>query len=481
MRTNGILMAISSLPSDYGIGDFGKYSYKFVDLISEAKIKLWQLLPINPIGSGDSPYSSKCGNAIDEIYIDLEELQEKGLIENLSSFNAKAKYVEYGEVRDFKTKKLREAFEKQKDLTKQDYKNFLIKHPWLENYAKFCILLAKNNYVDWWNWSEEEKNEPYKNTIDFSKYENEMNFIKWCQYIAFKQFIKLKKYANSKNVDLMGDIPFYLGGNSSDVWANQDEFLLDDDAKPYRIAGCPPDYFSETGQRWGNPIYDWDYMLDDGFTFWMSRIKNASKLYDCIRIDHFRAFDTYWSINPECETAVDGVWEIGYGNEFFSKLQRELPNLKILAEDLGDLFPSVQKLRDKFNLPGMNVIQFTLLDPAAEVKENQIMYTGTHDNDTLMGWLKSLDEETKEALKIKLKSLKLEGRSIYDKLINYVFSSVDDYAIIPIQDYLKLGSEYRMNMPGISGGLNWKFRLVNFDAFEKIIPSIKTLVKKYNR
>ena len=474
-------MAISSLPSNYGIGDFGKYALKFVDLISEAGIKIWQLLPINPIGSGDSPYSSKCGNAIDEIYIDLEELHEAGLIKSLPSFNAKSKYVEYGEVREYKNKKLREAFKNQNDLSKADFNKFVNEHEWLDNYAKFCVLLVKNNYTDWWNWSNEEKNEPYNHVIDFSEYENEINFIKWCQYIAFKQFAKLKKYANSKKVELMGDIPFYLGGNSSDVWANQDEFLLDDDDKPYRIAGCPPDYFSETGQRWGNPIYDWDYMLSDGFTFWMSRIKNASLLYDCIRIDHFRAFDTYWSINPACETAVDGVWEIGYGNEFFSKLKVEMPNLKILAEDLGDLFPSVHKLRDKFNLPGMNVIQFTLLDPAAEQKENQIIYTGTHDNDTLMGWLKSLDDETKEALKIKLKTLKVSGRSMYEKLINYVFSSIDDYAIIPVQDYLKLPTEYRMNTPGISGGLNWKFRLTNFDNFEKVVPTIKELNIKYKR
>ena len=474
-------MAISSLPSKYGIGDFGKSSFDFVDLISEGQIKIWQLLPINPIGSGDSPYSSKCGNAIDEIYIDLEELKEKKLIDELPSFNEKSKFVDYGKVREFKNSKLREAFSKQHDLNKATFLKFLDEHKWLDDYAKFSILLAKNNYTDWWNWSEEEKGEPYKHTFDFSSYEDEINFIKWCQFVAFKQFAKLKKYANSKNVILMGDIPFYLGGNSSDVWANQDEFLLDEESKPYRIAGCPPDYFSETGQRWGNPIYDWDYMLSDDFTFWMQRVKNAAKLYDCIRIDHFRAFDTYWSINPACETAVDGVWEIGYGNEFFSKLQSELPNLQILAEDLGDLFPSVGKLRDKFNLPGMNVIQFTLLDPSAEVKQNQIMYTGTHDNDTLMGWLKSLDDETKEALKIKLASLKLKGRSMYDKLMNYVFSSIDDYAIIPIQDYLKLGSEFRMNVPGLSGGNNWKFRLVNFEEFKKVLPYIKELNTKYNR
>lgn len=474
-------MAISSLPSKYGIGDFGKSSYEFVDLISEAQIKIWQLLPINPIGSGDSPYSSKCGNAIDEIYIDLEELKEKKLIEDLPSFNEKAKFVEYGEVREFKNKKLREAFSKQHDLNKATFVKFVDDHKWLDDYAKFSILLERNNFADWWNWPEEEKDEPYKHTIDFSDYEDEINFIKWCQFVAFKQFAKLKKYANSKNVILMGDIPFYLGGNSSDVWANQDEFLLDEDSKPYRIAGCPPDYFSKTGQRWGNPIYDWDYMLSDGFTFWMQRVKNAALLYDCIRIDHFRAFDTYWSINPDCETAIDGVWEIGYGNEFFSKLQSEMPKLRILAEDLGDLFPSVEKLRDKFKLPGMNVIQFTLLDPSAEVKENQIMYTGTHDNDTLMGWLKSLDAETKEALKIKLASLKLQGRSIYDKLMNYVFSSIDDYAIIPIQDYLKLGTEYRMNIPGVSGGNNWKFRIANFDNFKKVIPQIKALNIKYSR
>ena len=282
-------MAISSLPGDFGIGDFGENAYKFVDYLKKAGIKIWQILPLNPTGYGNSPYQSICGHAIDSIYIDLYELEKDGLIDNPKPFNKSKKLVDYPAVRAHKEKYLRQAFKNDKDtLSKPVFKKFVKENPWVEDYAEFTILSLKNNYQDWWYWDKKERYAHYRHEFDFSPYEEEILFLEWCQFIAFKQFKKLKEYINKNGVLLMGDIPFYVGENSSDCWANQDEFKLDENDIPEVVAGVPPDYFSETGQRWGNPIYDWEYMKEDNFTFWMERIEFASSLFDIIRIDHFR-------------------------------------------------------------------------------------------------------------------------------------------------------------------------------------------------
>ena len=481
MRTNGILMAISSLPSKYGIGDFGKSAYEFVDLIKRANIKIWQMLPLNPTGFGNSPYQSTCGFALDPIYIDLEQLEKEGLIKSLKPFNEKRKVVEYEKVRAHKDKYLNEAFEKQEDTKSPSFKKFIKENPWVIDYAHFTVLLKKNNYRDWYFWPKEERYAHYENKFDFSLYEKQILFIEWCQFIAFKQFLKLKKYANKAGIEIMGDIPFYVGTSSSDAWANQDEFLLDENDYPDGIAGVPPDYFSKDGQRWGNLLYDWKYMKDDGFTFWTNRIEIQAKLYDWIRIDHFRAFDTYWNIDPKCPTAIEGKWEHAFGDEFFNQFLSSHKDIKIVAEDLGDLFPSVLELRDKYNLPGMNVLEFSIFDSKSEMIENQVIYTGTHDNDTLVGWLDKLTEQEKELLKILLKKSGVKGRSQKEKMINTVFGSPCKIAILPIQDYLGLDSKARMNVPGTCGEQNWAFRLVNFNDFEKVIPYIKELNKKFDR
>ena len=306
-------------------------------------------------------------------------------------------------------------------------------------------------------------------------------FLEWCQFIAFRQFKKLKEYINKNGVELMGDIPFYVGGNSSDCWANQDEFKLDENDIPEEVAGVPPDYFSATGQRWGNPIYDWEYMKEDNFTFWMERIEFAASLFDIIRIDHFRAFDTYWAVDRDCNTAIVGEWKHAYGDELFNLLFTKHPDIKIIAEDLGDLFPSVLELRDKYHLKGMNVFEFTVFNQTFEVSENQIIYSGTHDNDTLRGWYKNLKDNEIELLKIIMRREGVKGRSIKEKLFNMIFGSICDTAIIPIQDYLWKDNEARMNVPGILGGTNWEYKLVDFTEFVEVIPFIKGLNKKFNR
>lgn len=481
MKTNGILLGISSLPSKYGIGDFGENAYKFVDLIKEAGVKIWQILPLNPLGFGNSPYQSVCSNAIDPIYIDLEDLEKQELISDLKPLNANSNKVDYKKVREFKNKYLKEAFEKQEDTKKQAFKDFVKENPWVVAYAKFSILLRINSYSSWWTWSLNYRYDFYKNTFDYSSYEKEILFIEWVQFVAFKQFYKLKKYINKSGIELMGDIPFYVAANSSDAWANQDEFLLDENDEPSGIAGVPPDYFSKTGQRWGNLLYDWEYMKDDNFTYWMNRIESVSKMYDIIRIDHFRAFDTYWVINPECDTAIDGKWLHAYGDEFLGLLFKKHPNINLIAEDLGDLVPSVGKLRDKYNLLGMNVFEFNIFNKKFASNENQIIYTGTHDNETIKGWYNNLLDGDKELLKIMFKELRIKGRAMREKILNYCFESPCKLCIIPVQDYLGLGNEARMNVPGTCGSPNWEFKLKNFDGLLKEIPNIKELNLKYKR
>lgn len=475
-------MAISSLPGDFGIGDFGENAYKFVDYLKKAGIKIWQILPLNPTGYGNSPYQSICGHAIDSIYIDLYELEKDGLIDNPKPFNKSKKLVDYPAVRAHKEKYLRQAFKNDKDtLSKPVFKKFVKENPWVEDYAEFTILSLKNNYQDWWYWDKKERYAHYRHEFDFSPYEEEILFLEWCQFIAFKQFKKLKEYINKNGVLLMGDIPFYVGGNSSDCWANQDEFKLDENDIPEVVAGVPPDYFSETGQRWGNPIYDWEYMKEDKFTFWMERIEFASSLFDIIRIDHFRAFDTYWAVDRDCNTAIVGEWKHAYGDELFHLLFEKHPDINIIAEDLGDLFPSVLELRDKYNLKGMNVLEFTVFNPTFEVKENQIIYSGTHDNDTLKGWYKKLKDNEIELLKIIMRREGIKGRGIKEKLFNMIFGSICDVAIIPIQDYLWKDNDTRMNVPGLLGGHNWEYKLADFTEFVEVIPFIKSLNKKFNR
>ena len=482
MKTNGILMAISSLPGDFGIGDFGENAYKFVDYLKKANIKIWQILPLNPTGYGNSPYQSICGHAIDSIYIDLYELEKEGLIENLKPFNKNKKLVDYPAVRAHKEKYLKEAFKKNQGLlSKPVFKKFVKENPWVEDYAQFQILSLKNNYQDWWYWDKKERYAHYRHEFDFTPFMEDILFLEWCQFIAFRQFKKLKEYINKNGVELMGDIPFYVGGNSSDCWANQDEFKLDENDIPEEVAGVPPDYFSATGQRWGNPIYDWEYMKEDNFTFWMERIEFAASLFDIIRIDHFRAFDTYWAVDRDCNTAIVGEWKHAYGDELFNLLFTKHPDIKIIAEDLGDLFPSVLELRDKYHLKGMNVFEFTVFNQTFEVSENQIIYSGTHDNDTLRGWYKNLKDNEIELLKIIMRREGVKGRSIKEKLFNMIFDSICDTAIIPIQDYLWKDNEARMNVPGILGGTNWEYKLVDFTEFVEVIPFIKGLNKKFNR
>ncbi|HKL73103.1 MAG TPA: 4-alpha-glucanotransferase [Candidatus Onthovivens sp.] len=480
MRTNGILMAVSSLPSKTGIGDFNKASRQFIDSLKLAGIKIWQVLPLNPVGYGSSPYQSECGFALDPLYISLEYLKEKKYLTSFKEFSSNSKRVEYDKVRAYKDEYFLKAYKLQKDTTSTAFKKFLKDNSWCEEYARFHVLFLKNEYLDWNLWDKKEKYAHYQK-FDFTPYEEDILYYEWLQFIAYSEYELLRKYAKENGVQIMGDIPFYVGFNSSDVWANQDEFLLDEVDAPTHVAGVPPDYFALTGQRWGNPIYDWEFIKEENFEFWLKRIRGAAKLYDLLRIDHFRAFDTYYKIPVSCPTAVEGTWEEAPGIEFFETLVKENINIEIVAEDLGEMFPSVFKLRDRFALKGMNVVEFTFLDENFEISKNQLIYTGTHDNDTLKGWYKSLDSQTKASVDKKIKDLKLKGKGINEKLIDYAFKSICDIVIIPIQDYLKLDSYYRMNIPGTCASPDWEFKLDSLDEFNKLIPYILKLNKTYKR
>ena len=355
MRQVGMLMPVASLPGRHGIGDFGKESYNFVDLLKEAKAAIWQMLPLNPLGYGNSPYQPYSSCAGDEIYISLDKLCEEGLLKRVPDFHANASHIDYQAVRAFKGKYLRKAFEKFKPDA--GYRKF-IKMEWVYNYAVFLTLKKQNNLVAWNEWPIKQQNWIKDHEYDLTPLKEDIEYEMFVQYEFYKQWMELKKYANKKGIKVMGDIPIYVGIDSLDVWSGQENFLLGADGKPTFIAGVPPDYFSATGQRWGNPIYDWDYMEKDGFRFWLNRLDYSSKLFDIIRIDHFRAFDSYWKIPAECETAVDGEWNYAPGYKLFDTIFKEMPDINIIVEDLGDLRPEVLELRDHYGFKGMRIVQF---------------------------------------------------------------------------------------------------------------------------
>ncbi len=481
-RLCGILLPLSSLPSKYGIGEFNNECFKLIDLLKLNNVKIWQMLPLNPLGFGNSPYSSICNNAIDPIYISLDDLIKEGYdikIKDVPNFNETK--VEYSKVREFKEFYLKKIFSIQKDTDSNEFKTFLINNPFIIKYAQFLVLLKKNNNTNFWTWNELEKNAAYNN-FDFTPFNNEILYYEWQQFIAFKQFKKIKDYAIKKDISLMGDIPFYLGSNSSDAWSNQDELLLDENGKPEFVGGCPPDYFSKTGQRWGNPIYDRDYMKDDKFSFLINRIKNSANLYSFLRIDHFRAFDTYYKIPEESLTAEIGTWEKAYGEEFFNLLKKEKINLTIIAEDLGELFDSVIKLRNKFRFPGMNILEFTIFDKNFKVKKNQAVYTGTHDNQTIRSWKEILTKKENSSLEHRFKVKKIYDSSFNWRMISYALSLKADYVFIPVWDLLNLKDEDgRMNTPGTVGEPNWQFKLKNLNKLKKELKILKAKILEYKR
>ncbi|MEG0277375.1 MAG: 4-alpha-glucanotransferase, partial [Coprobacillus sp.] len=357
-RQAGLLFPLSVLPGSYGIGDFGRHAYELVDKMSSAHISLWQILPLNPLGYGNSPYQPLSSHAGDEIYLSLADFINEGLLneEEVSSFHTLYTFVDYQEVRKVKEELYHKAFSRFKET--EEYKQFIDDNSWVESYAIFKVFKSHNDEKSWLEWEDEYKYYYKEKTFSLTPFFREIDYQKFIQYYFFKQWKQLKKYANDKGISIIGDMPIYVGLDSVDVWTNQECFLLEDDGTPSFVAGVPPDYFSKFGQRWGNPLYDWDYLKETHFAFWVDRMKAASEIYDTVRIDHFRAFDTYWKVPESESTAIIGEWVEAPGYELFDVLFREVPSLSILAEDLGELRDEVYDLRDHYHLKGMYVFEF---------------------------------------------------------------------------------------------------------------------------
>jgi 4-alpha-glucanotransferase len=456
MNKLGILLAVSSLPGRYGCGDFSMCK-TFLKSLSKSQINIWQILPLNPIGYGHSPYQPFSSFAIDEMYIDVEDLYRKKLIKKPCKHLVNKKHSYFEKAQQLKKIYINEAFTNY--VTKKGGYNHLISliksEKELYEYATFMANKENNNSLPWNEWS----------LVDNKKLEIEILKNFFAQIFLKEQWNSILILSRKLHISILGDVPFYVGYDSSDVYYNRNLFLLDDHYNPLLVAGVPPDYFSDEGQRWGNPIYNWEILRQTNYDFLIKRLEYASSLYDIIRLDHFRAFDSYWGINPTCQTAIDGKWYYPDGYSFFNCLYEKINNIDIIAEDLGDLRPEVITLKNHYNLPGMHVLQFSILDELrngiAQIDTNNIYYTGTHDNDTLQGFISKLPQKDKKLISKQLSPL-YPKKDLCDMMINFALCRKENVVIIPLQDLLKLNSKSRMNLPSTINTKNWTFRLADF-------------------
>ena len=490
MRTSGVLMPISSIPSPYGIGTMGKQARKFVDFLVKGGQKYWQILPICPTSYGDSPYQSFSSFAGNPYFIDLEYLCKDELLtkKECESFQwgSNPKYVDYGIMYESRYALLRKVYARFTKKEPQDFEKFCENEKqWLDDYALFMALKDANGGQAWSNWDKSLRLREKKAMEEATeKYSEEIRFYKMLQYLFYQQWNALKAYANEAGIEIIGDVPIYVAGDSADVWANPDQFYLDENLEPIEVAGCPPDAFSDDGQLWGNPLFRWDVMKKDGYTWWTRRIKAMSELYDIIRIDHFRGFDSFYAIPAKDDTAKNGQWKQGPGMDLFCELEKKLGKLPIIVEDLGFLTPSVHKLLKDSGFPGMKVIQFAFdsreeSDYLPHTYTNHcVVYTGTHDNDTVMGWMKTAPKASVKYAKEYLNLTKEEGYNW--GMMRAAWSSVADMAIVPMQDILGLGSEARINTPSTLGN-NWKWRATPEQIDAKVAKKLYHYMQMYGR
>lgn len=481
----GILMPISSLPSKYGIGSFGREARSFVDFLSETGHKCWQVLPLNPTSYGDSPYQSPASGAGNPYFIDLEILSSKGLLtkEELKDQKNNDKKVNYGWLFENRYKALRKAFSRFK--ANAEYRAFLRKNAdWVESYALFMALKVKNNYASWTNWDECER-DCEQARENAKQHEDKMAFWRWVQFEFDSQWQDIRAYAKKNGIVLIGDMPIYVAHDSADVWAARDQFLLDENYNPTLVAGVPPDAFSETGQLWGNPIYNWEKMKNEGFNWWLNRIGRAFKLYDIVRIDHFRGFAGYYTIPFGEETAVNGRWNDAPGQELFETVNRKFPSAKIIAEDLGVITDDVKKLLADNEFPGMKMLPFAFYDENSEYiprnfkTENCVVYTSSHDSDCARSWVNDLTGDAKKLFNRERKRIKGEN-NVYS-VIRLAFESKANLAVVQMQDYLNLNNEEgRMNMPSTATG-NWGWRMSARYNTKSLREKVSALTKETKR
>jgi 4-alpha-glucanotransferase len=492
MRACGILMPIYSLPSKYGIGCFSKEAYDFVDFLKESGQSYWQILPLGSTGYGDSPYQSFSTFAGNPYFIDLETLAKEGLLTTEEceeyDFGQDKRYIEYDKIYFSRFKILRKAFDRSRDKTDIEYENFKKENDfWLKDYTLYTAVKRHFNEVSWNKWDDDIKLRTPEAVKRYSEeLKDDIEFYKFIQFKFWEQWNKLKNYANKNKIKIIGDIPIYVAFDSADSWSNPQLFKFDKQNNPIEVAGCPPDGFSLKGQLWGSPIYDWDYHKKTSYSWWIQRILYCFKLYDVVRIDHFRGFDEYYTIPFGQPTAEFGHWEKGPGLDFFHALNSKIGKVEIIAEDLGFVTDSVRKLVKDTGYPGMKVLEFAF-DSREEndylphnYEKNCVVYTGTHDNDTIKGWYKSLPKKDKQMSIDYLGNEKTNFKDIHWDFIRLALSSVANYAIIPIQDYLGLGEEARMNTPSTVGG-NWKWRLLDGEITKELSLKIKKMVKLYSR
>lgn len=468
-RSSGTLVHPTSFPSKYGMGDLGHEAKILIDFLQETGQTIWQVLPLSPTGYGNSPYASYSAFAGNPYLISPDILVEKGLVSREEADKAilpETTTADYERAfqnknRLFKiaSKRFYESRTPEDDNKLQSFKK--ANNVWLADFCLFMACSIANGMKPWNLWDAELARRKPGAIKKFSEeYHEEIEYQTWLQFEFFNQWYNLKKYANDKNIRVVGDIPIFVDHNSADVWANPKYFEVDEQGNRQLVAGVPPDYFSDTGQLWGNPLYKWEVLENDGYSWWIDRFRQMFELFDAIRVDHFRGFDEYWAVPAGEETAVKGEWTPGPGEKLFHAIRKKLGNLPIIAEDLGVMTPGVEKLRDDFRFPGMKVLQFAFGSDAGNAflphnySNNCVVYTGTHDNDTTIGWYKTAPEEEKHRAREYTRS---DGSEIQWELIRYAMFSVADQAIFPLQDFMNLDTEHRMNTPGTVRN-NWEWR-----------------------
>ena len=495
-RRAGVIMHIASLPGKFGIGTFGKEAYEYVEFLYKSGMRYWQILPLGQTGYGDSPYQSFSAFAGNPYFIDFDILKDEGILSKAEYINENygdnEEYIDYGLLFNIKYIVLRRAYENFKKshnfLLKEYFESFKEENNWwLDNYSLYMAVKGKFNLASWQEWDDDiKKRRPEAIELYRNELSDEIEFWSFIQFLFFKQWNELKSYANEKGIKIIGDMPIYVAEDSADVWSNPEAYLIyEETLKPISIAGCPPDAFSETGQLWGNPLYDWNYMEKTGYKWWIKRVEESLKIYDVVRIDHFRGFESYWEIPYGDTTAINGEWVKGPGIKLFNAIKESLGEINVIAEDLGFLTNEVKEFLEETGFPGMKVLQFAF-DEREESNylphtytNNCIAYTGTHDNDTFRGWFELTGN--KSDVKYCKEYLALTEEEGYNwGFIRGAWASVADVSIALMQDFLNLGNETRVNFPSTLGG-NWKWRIKEGSYNTELADKIYKYTKMYGR
>ena len=490
-RSSGVLMHITSLPGEFGIGTFGKSAYDFVDFLEETKQTYWQILPLTTTSYGDSPYQSFSAVAGNLNLIDFSLLKEEGLLEESDysnvNFGENPEKIDYALLFEVRRPILEKAV-----ANTAKYSNVLAEiekfekdnSSWLADYAEYMAIKESFGYQSFIHWDEDiKKGEKAAREKYRTELQDSIRYYTVTQYFFFKQWLALKEYANDKGVKIIGDMPIYVSADSVEMWTMPELFKVDENNEPLYVAGCPADDFSPTGQLWGNPIYDWEKHKEQGFSWWIYRVQESFKIYDVLRIDHFKGFSDFWQIDKDAENAVNGTWEAGPGIELFQKIKEQLGDLPIIAENLGFIDEKAEKLLDDSGYPGMKILQFAFpgednLDRPHHYTQNSVAYTGTHDNDVVNGWYEKLSESEQELVSEYLNRRNEE--TITEAMIRGIYSSVSDYAIVTMQDLLDKDATSRMNVPSTVGG-NWEWRMIAEDLTEERKEFLRNITVRYSR